>query len=167
MITLAERTRSICNNHMKSIILILVFLLSGNLYADTSNHAQDGDVITVKSPEAILSKQKLKQFVGISRDTAGATGLSMNLVIIPPGGAAEAHYHNGFESAVYLVQGRVETRFGKNLEKSVINESGDFIFIPPNVPHQPRNLSDTESAIAIVSRNDANEQESVVSYQPE
>ncbi|MEQ8289626.1 MAG: cupin domain-containing protein [Gammaproteobacteria bacterium] len=152
---------------MKSIFLMFVLLLPGSLHAGESDHALDGDVITVKSPEEILSKQKLKQFVGISSDTAGATGLSMNLVIIPPGGAAEAHYHDGFESAVYLVQGRVETRFGKDLEKSVINESGDFIFIPPNVPHQPRNLSETEPAIAIVSRNDANEQENVVHYQPE
>ena len=151
---------------MKYSSLILVLLLSGNLHAGESDHARDGDVITVTSPDAILSKQKLKQFVGISSDTAGATGLSMNLIIIPPGGTAEAHFHNDFESAVYLVRGRVETHFGKYMEKSVINEAGDFIFIPPNVPHQPRNLSDTEPAIAIVSRNDANEQESVVRYEP-
>ncbi|MEM7027882.1 MAG: cupin, partial [Pseudomonadota bacterium] len=38
---------------------------------------------------------------------------------------------------------------------------------PPNVPHQPRNLSETETAIAIVSRTDADEQESVVPYEIE
>ena len=49
----------------------------------------------------------------------------------------------------------------------MIHEAGDFIFIPPNVPHQPRNLSASEPAIAVVSRNDPNEQENVVLYHPE
>ena len=70
----------------------------------------------------------------------------------------------GFESAIYLLQGRVETRYGEGLKKSVVNVAGDFLFIPPDVPHQPVNLSDTEPAIAIVARNDPNEQEHVVVY---
>jgi len=37
----------------------------------------------------------------------------------------------------------VETRYGEGLKKSVVNEAGDFIFIPPDVPHQPVNLSAT------------------------
>ena len=85
-------------------------------------------------------------------------------VVIPAGGSAKAHIHKGFESAIYLLQGRVETRYGEGLSKSVINEAGDFIFIPPDVPHQPLNLSDTEPAIAIVTRNDPDEQENVVPY---
>jgi len=88
----------------------------------------------------------------------------MNLVIIPPGGQADAHYHDGFESAVYLLQGSIETRYGRGLRKSIITQVGDFIYIPPNVPHQPRNLSQTEPAMAIVARNDPDEQESVFPY---
>lgn len=37
-----------------------------------------------------------------------------------------------------------------------------IVVIPPNVPHQPMNLSDKEQVIAVVARNDPNEQESVV-----
>ena len=70
-------------------------------------------------------------------------------------------------SAVYLLQGRVRTRYGEGLKKSVVNVAGDFIFIPPDVPHQPFNLSDAEPAIAIVARNDPNEQEHVVLYPKE
>ena len=88
-------------------------------------------------------------------------------VVIPPGGAAKAHIHKGYETAVYLLQGQVETRYGPGLSKSVINSAGDFIFIPADLPHQPRNLSTTEPAIAIVARTDPNEQESVVPYPPE
>jgi uncharacterized RmlC-like cupin family protein len=114
----------------------------------------------------VTTRQGLPSFVGISQATAGAKGLSMNLVVIPPGGAAKPHLHRGYESAIYLLKGRVETRYGRGLRQSVVNEAGDFIFIPPDVPHQPRNLSSTEPALAIVARNDPNEQENVVPYDP-
>ena len=123
-------------------------------------------VTVIKSPPEILTRQRLPNFVGISAETAGARGLSMNLVIIPPGAAAEPHFHKGFESAVYVLEGRVETRYGPGLEQSVITEAGDFLFIPPDVPHQPINLSETEAARAIVVRNDPNEQEHVILYDP-
>lgn len=122
------------------------------------------EVVTVRVTEAIQSKQALPVFPGISANTAGTKGLSLLKVVIPPGSSAKAHVHKGFKSAVYLLQGRVETRYGEGLKKSVVNVAGDFIFIPPDVPHQPFNLSDTEPAIAIVARNDPNEQEHVVLY---
>ena len=121
-------------------------------------------VVTVRPKESITTKQNLPYYVGISQETAGATGLSMNLVVIPPGGSPKAHYHKDFETAIYLLKGKVETRFGENLQESKINEEGDFVFIPPGVPHKPVNLSKTEPALAIVSRNDPNEHENVVAY---
>lgn len=124
------------------------------------------EIITVRPDHSVMTLQRLPYFVGVSKQTAGATGISMNLVVIPPGGQADPHYHRGYETAIYLMQGRVETRYGDKLEKSVVNVAGDFLFIPPGVPHQPVNLSDSEPALAIVARNDAAEQESVVHYDP-
>ena len=124
------------------------------------------DIVTVRPVGEVMTRQRLPYFIGISGATAGARGLSLNLVQIPPGGCARPHSHRGFETAIYLLRGRVETRYGPGLAKSVINEAGDFIFIPPDVPHQPFNLSDAEPVQAIVARNDANEQESVVPYDP-
>ena len=124
----------------------------------------DKDIITVRPSETIDTIQKLPNYVGISGKTAGATGISMNVVVIPPSAKAEPHFHNGYETAIYLLKGNVQTFYGKNLSKSVINQQGDFIFIPDGVPHQPVNLSSTEEAIALVSRNDPNEQESVQVY---
>jgi uncharacterized RmlC-like cupin family protein len=124
---------------------------------------RDGtDVVTVRGVELGKGKQDLPFFPGISGKTAGAKGLSLSMVVIPPGGSAKAHIHKGFESAIYLMQGRVETRYGEGLKRSVVNEAGDFIFIPPDLPHQPVNLSDSEPAIAIVARNDPEEQEHVI-----
>jgi uncharacterized RmlC-like cupin family protein len=124
------------------------------------------DVILVETPPEILARQNLPNFVGISGQTAGARGLSMNLVVIPPGASAKPHKHAGYESAVYVLEGRVETRYGPGLAKSVIAEAGDFLFIPPDVPHQPTNLSATQAARAIVVRNDPDEQEHVILLDP-
>jgi uncharacterized RmlC-like cupin family protein len=121
-------------------------------------------IVTVRPDEPVDTLQRLPAFVGISDETAGSSDIGMNLVIIPPGAAADPHYHDGFETAIFLLSGRVETRYGEDLRHTCVNEAGDFLYIPAGVPHQPRNLSDTEPARAIVARNTPNEQESVVAY---
>jgi uncharacterized RmlC-like cupin family protein len=121
-------------------------------------------IITIRPDEEVMSRQSLPYFIGISEQSAGATAISMNLIVIPPGGAADAHLHRGYETAIYVLEGRVKTFYGPGLKESTINEAGDFMFIPADVPHQPTNLSDTEPAKAIVARNDPNEQESVEPY---
>ncbi len=120
-----------------------------------------GGIVTVRPLQTTATRQGLRQFVGISGANSGARGLSMNEVIIPPGGRAQAHRHVGSESAIYLLSGTVRTFYGSCLERSVVNRAGDFLFIPAGVPHQPVNLSATQLAIAIVARNDPNEQERV------
>ena len=130
------------------------------------NKAAD-EIVTVRPLTTSSSKQRLKQFVGISGANSGARGLSMNRVVIPPGGQAAAHQHVGSESAIFLLAGRVKTFYGPCLERSVINQTGDFIFIPAGVIHMPVNLSANEEAIAIVARNDANEQEQVELHTPQ
>lgn len=124
----------------------------------------DQEVVTVRPRESVMTLQRLPYFVGVSAATAGAKAISMNMVVIPPGAAAEPHYHRGYETAIYILKGRVETRYGAGLKRSVVNEEGDFVFIPPGLPHQPVNLSATDTALAIVARNDPAEQESVVKY---
>ena len=116
--------------------------------------------------QVAAERQQLEYFLGVSGDTCGSTGLAMHLVVVPPGAAAEPHYHDGYETAIYQLEGRVETRFGEGLEQSVVTEAGDFLFVPPGVPHQAVNLSETEPAVAIIARNDANEQERVVPHRP-
>jgi uncharacterized RmlC-like cupin family protein len=129
--------------------------------------SKNDKIITVRPKETINTRQQLPNFEGISGATVGATALCMHIVIIPAGGKAVPHLHKGYETAIYIVKGRAETRYGEGLKQSEINQAGDFIFIPADVPHQPVNLSDTEEVVAIVARNDPNEQESVVLYHPE
>ncbi|EAQ75591.1 MULTISPECIES: hypothetical protein [unclassified Synechococcus] len=69
-----------------------------------------GGIITVRPSTSIVSKQRLGQLVGISGANSGAKDLSLNRVVIRPGGSAAAQRHLGSESAIYLLQGTVRTR---------------------------------------------------------
>ena len=120
----------------------------------------------IRPDHAVDTLQKLPYFIGVSGSTVGATGLSMHLVVIPPGARAEPHIHLGYETGIYVIAGRVETRYGEGLSQSIVSEAGDFLFVPPGVPHEAINLSATEPARAIVARNDPAEQDKVAPYRP-
>lgn len=132
----------------------------------TTIAADQSKLVAVHPDSEIATSQKLPYFVGISASTTGSKALSMHLVVVPPGAHAEAHVHCEHETAIYVLEGRVETRYGPGLRHSVVTEAGDFLFIPPGVPHQPFNLSATEPARAIVARNSPDEQEMVLPYDP-
>jgi len=122
------------------------------------------EVQAIRPLREVATRQQLPYFIGISGETVGSRGLSMHLVVIPPGGRAAPHSHCGYETGIYVLEGRVETRWGPLLENSVISEAGDFLFVPPDVPHEAINLSTTEPARAVVARNDPAEQDNVVPY---
>jgi uncharacterized RmlC-like cupin family protein len=144
-----------------AFMLILVLAGADAQPAFAGDSTQEAEIVVIRPDVSISSKQGLPVFQGISGQNAGAKGISMNRVVIPPAGSAKAHMHKGYESVVYLIRGRVKTLYGKGLKKSVINEGGDFLYIPADLPHKPINLSDTEVAEAIVARTDPNEQESI------
>ena len=107
-------------------------------------------VTAVRPSREVNTSQRLPYFVGISGESVGPLGLSMHLVLIPPGARSEPHLHLGHETAIYVLQGRVETLYGPDLTQSVISRAGDFLFIPPDVPHVAINLSAAEPARAMV-----------------
>jgi uncharacterized RmlC-like cupin family protein len=121
-------------------------------------------VIAIRPEQEVMTLQRLPYFVGISGLTVGSQGLSMNLVVIPPGAKADPHIHVGHETGIYVLEGRVLTRWGKNLENETISEPGEFLFVPPGVPHEAVNLSTTSPARAVIARNDSAEQDKVVPY---
>jgi uncharacterized RmlC-like cupin family protein len=124
----------------------------------------DPEVRAIRPEQEIATLQNLPYFLGISGQTVGASGLSMHLVVIPPGAKAEPHVHIGYETGIYVLEGKVLTRWGTGLENEVISTSGEFLFIPPGVPHDASNLSQTEPARAVVARNDPAEQDKVIPY---
>ncbi len=59
-----------------------------------------------------------------------------------------------FVTSEYQFKGRVEIRYGQGFKQYQVCETGDFIFTPPSVPHQPRNLSATEHLYVLAARDD-------------
>lgn len=119
-------------------------------------------IVVIEPPAAEPTRQGMPQFFGIGEDSAGATGISMNLTAFPPAASATAHLHRGFETTIYTVSGRIAVFFGEKLEQCVELRTGSFCFIPPDVAHKAYNLSTKEPALAVTARNDPREQESVI-----
>jgi len=110
--------------------------------------------------EGYAGKQGLDYFAGVSAESCGSEGLCLHLLVIPPGGAARAHLHEGHESAIYVLEGSAAMRHGEGLAQVDTMTAGDFVFIPAGVPHQPYNPTD-RPVRALVARTDPDEQESV------
>lgn len=123
-------------------------------------------VQSVRPTAEVATLQRLPYFVGISGQTVGATGLSMHLVVIPPGARSAPHLHLGYETGIYVLEGEVLTRWGESLENEVVSRAGEFLFVPPGVPHEAVNLSATQPARAVVARNDPAEQDKVQPWPP-
>ncbi len=100
---------------------------------------------------------------GLSAKNVGSTGLSVNVATVPPGAIAYAHIHDGFEVMLYIVQGKVRHTFGEGLTQEVINETGDFIYIKPGVPHEVFNIGEGP-LVALVARSTADEWDKIVNY---
>ncbi|MDX1824127.1 MAG: cupin domain-containing protein [Thiohalomonadales bacterium] len=125
----------------------------------------ESKVRAIRPEHEITTLQNLPYFLGISGQTVGSTGLSMHIVVIPPGAKSEPHVHIGYETGIYVLEGKVLTRWGTGLENEVISTNGEFLFIPPGVPHDATNLSQTEPASAVIARNDPAEQDKVIPYE--
>jgi uncharacterized RmlC-like cupin family protein len=126
------------------------------------NDSGSGELVVVHPGEEYVGKQGHTFFAGISKESAGAQALCLHLVTIPPGAKDKPHLHEHHESAIYVVSGKAEGRYGDGLRKRVVVEAGDFVYIPAGVPHQPANASQTQPLVAIIARTDPSEQESVV-----
>lgn len=112
--------------------------------------------------EAFTGKQALLYAPGISAESAGAQGLHLQMVTIPPGARAKAHKHEGHETALYALSGTSGMWWGERLEHHAEIRPGDYLYIPAGMPHLPYNPSPTEPCTALIARTDPNEQESVV-----
>ena len=136
--------------------------------SDLEQTAEDGDgILCVRNPETHRGWNGIRYKTGMSAKNVGSGKLSMNIAIVPPGSVAFAHIHVDFEVMLFILEGSVRHEYGENLEQSVDNSAGDFIFIQPGVPHEVINLSDTEPVIAVVARSDATEWENIVDYPSE
>ncbi len=89
----------------------------------------------------------------ITAANAGAQRLWAGTVTIDAGARTGAHHHGELESIIYVVRGRARMRWGDGLEFSAEAGPGDFIFVPPFVPHQEMNASRDEPLACVLVRS--------------
>lgn len=90
----------------------------------------------------------------INAAKAGSHKLWAGAVQIHPGALTGPHHHGELESVIYVVSGRARMRWGERLEYVAEAEAGDFIFVPPYVPHQEINASPDEVLNCVLVRSD-------------
>ncbi|MBB17514.1 mannose-6-phosphate isomerase [Candidatus Poribacteria bacterium] len=90
----------------------------------------------------------------INRASAGAEKLWAGTVKIYPNAKTGAHHHGPLESVIYVVKGKARMRWGNQLEFTAEAGPGDFIYVPPYVPHQEINANEDESLECVLVRSD-------------
>jgi uncharacterized RmlC-like cupin family protein len=89
----------------------------------------------------------------ITHASAGARQLWAGTVVVNPNVKTGAHHHGEVETVLYIVKGRARFRWGNHLEFVEEAGPGDFIYVPPYVPHQEINAKRDEPVEAVVVRS--------------
>jgi len=109
-------------------------------------HAGELDANTPQTPG-------MNRAAAITHARAGAARLWAGTVTIHPNAKTGAHHHGELESVIYVVRGRARMRWGERLEFTAEAGPGDFIYVPPFVPHQEINASTSESLECVLVRS--------------
>jgi uncharacterized RmlC-like cupin family protein len=101
----------------------------------------------------------MQRVAAVSKQLAGSQGLWAGVSVVAPNVTGAIHHHGATETIIYVVSGHARMRWGERMQFEEDVEPGDFIYVPPFVPHQEINPSpDTPSQWVIVR----NSQEPIV-----
>ena len=106
----------------------------------------DLDVNTPQTPG-------MNRAAAITNARTGASKLWAGTVTIHPNAKTGAHHHGDLESVIYVVSGRARMRWGERLEYVAEAGPGDFIYVPPFVPHQEINANPNEPLSCVLVRS--------------
>jgi uncharacterized RmlC-like cupin family protein len=95
----------------------------------------------------------MQRRAAITTDRAGATKLWAGTVTIDAKAKTGAHHHGDLESVIYVVSGSARLRWGDRLEFIAEAHAGDFIYVPPYVPHQEINASEELQLHCVLARS--------------
>ncbi len=133
---------------------------SGKLIDMTEPERVDWKTHGVKVIPAGSLDTNTAQTPGMNRAAAvnfarvGAQKLWAGTVQIFPNAKTGAHHHGALESVLYVLRGRARMRWGERLEYTSEAGPGDFIYVPPYVPHQEINASADETLACVLVRSD-------------
>ena len=98
-------------------------------------------VIVVKPVQTYVGKQGITYGAGASKETVGAQKVCMNVMPMPPGAVAKAHYHDKIETIAYMLEGDCAVYYGPSLEHRIEVRQGEHVFCAADMPHAPANES--------------------------
>jgi uncharacterized RmlC-like cupin family protein len=110
-------------------------------------HADQVDLNTPQTPG-------MTRAAAINHAMAGAQKLWAGSVSIHPNAKTAPHHHGHLESIIYVISGQARMRWGDRLQYCADAGPGDFIFVPPFVPHQEINANSQEPLLCVVVRSD-------------
>lgn len=109
-------------------------------------HSGELDLNTPQTPG-------MTRAAAITHARAGANKLWAGTVVVEPDAKTGAHHHGELETVLYIIRGRARFRWGEKLEYFAEADPGDFIYVPPFVPHQEMNASRDMPVEAVVVRS--------------
>ena len=95
----------------------------------------------------------MSRAAAITQARTGASKLWAGTVVVEPNAKTGAHHHGEVETVLYIVRGRARMRWGDKLEFVDEAGPGDFIYVPPYVPHQEINARPDEPVEAVIVRS--------------
>jgi uncharacterized RmlC-like cupin family protein len=95
----------------------------------------------------------MQRRAAVTTERTGATKLWAGTVTIEAKARTGAHHHGDLESVIYVVSGTARLRWGERLEFVAEAQAGDFIYVPPFVPHQEINASDDLQLHCVLARS--------------
>jgi uncharacterized RmlC-like cupin family protein len=117
--------------------------------------AQSGELRVVRAADRqpdVASGAMVRQ-AAISRDLVGADRIWVGYVELPAGMASAPHHHGECESAIYIVSGQARFRTGGDYRDAEVASPGDFVWVPPHLPHIEENVSSSEPVRMVVVRS--------------
>ena len=124
--------------------------------SETKTDWRDHGIRVVRSDQLDLNTPQtpgMSRAAAITRATAGASKLWAGTVTIEPNVKTGAHHHGELESVIYVVSGRARMRWGEALEFFAEAGPGDFIYVPPYVPHQEINANPEQPLSCVLVRS--------------
>lgn len=97
-----------------------------------------------------------RRISGVSKENSAADKIWFGKVYTGPGEVSDAHHHGEAQTGGYVFKGRGYIRYGDRYENIVYMEEGDFVFVPPFMPHIEGNASKTEELIWMTTRTPDN-----------
>jgi uncharacterized RmlC-like cupin family protein len=124
--------------------------------SDTASRWKENGLRIVRSDELDTNTPQtpaMTRAEAISYARVGAQKLWAGTVVVHPNAKTGPHHHGKVETVIYIVRGRARFRWGDRLEFVGEAGAGDFVYVPPYLPHQELNAKKDEPVEAVIVRS--------------